>query len=78
MNVELKEKELLANQLERAFFQAFVECEDVDSSNDEVPVFIEKSEEEILGEVFFQTFVECEDVNSYDDEKPVYIGKLEY
>ena len=78
MNVELKEKELLANQLEAAFFQAFVECEDVDYSNNEVPVFIGKSEEEILGEVFFQTFVECEDVNSYDDEKPVYIGKLEY
>ena len=78
MNVELKERELLANQLERAFFQTFVECEDMDSSNNKAPVFIGKSEEEILGEVFFQTFVECEDVDSYDNEKPVYIGKLEY
>ena len=78
MNVELKEKELLANQLEKAFFQTFVECKDVDSHNNETSVFIGKSEEEILGEVFFQTFVESEDVNSYGDEKPVYIGKLEY
>lgn len=44
MNVELKERELLANQLERAFFQTFVECEDVNSYDDEKPVYIGKLE----------------------------------
>ena len=78
MNVELTEKELLAKQLENAFFHAFVECEDIDSSNDdEAIVVIGKSEEEILGEAFFQTFIGYEDVDSYDDEKPVFIGKSE-
>ena len=63
MNVELTEKELLAKQLEKAFFEAFVECEDVDSSNnnDEAIVVIGKSEEEILEEAFSQTFAGYED-----------------
>ena len=79
MNVELTEKELLAKQLENAFFQAFVECEDIDSSNDnEAIVVVGKSEEEILGEAFFQTFIGYEDVDSSNDnETIVFIGKSE-